>query len=339
MPRSTDPETLTLRSPEELGVRLYPRPPRGFDPVRASHSELLEYGYPRRPDADSQPAAYAIWRRATSPSITRVEPVFGVYPGWPGEPGGLIGSGGGAGSPTATLPNWAGSVAHADDRYPFDTVTGQWTVPYVYPVPGSSADVFLCDSWVGFDAATPDPNPQQLIQAGTTTQYDGDDGARQTFAWWEWQPNDSVVITYPAVDIGDVIFCTVSANSRDENGWIDDASFVLLNINSGQMISFAKSRPTFPTYTIPSPGFTAEWIVENPTPQPDSKVTATVGQFGAVYFTGWASTGVEPDWTTNAGEGEMITMVYPPGVAWVSPQSLGPTAFIVSHVGNPGPTE
>ncbi len=83
MTRVIDLETLTLKSPEELGVRLYPSPPRGFDPVRAGDRELLEYGFPSRPDAVSQPAAYAMWSRVTSPSITRIEPVFGVPPRWP----------------------------------------------------------------------------------------------------------------------------------------------------------------------------------------------------------------------------------------------------------------
>ena len=38
-----------------LGVRLLPRPPEGFDPVQASDRELLEYGYPVRPNIDLHP--------------------------------------------------------------------------------------------------------------------------------------------------------------------------------------------------------------------------------------------------------------------------------------------
>ena len=46
------------------GVRRFPDPPVGFDPVSASDIELASYGFLPRPDAQADPNGYARWSRA-----------------------------------------------------------------------------------------------------------------------------------------------------------------------------------------------------------------------------------------------------------------------------------
>jgi hypothetical protein len=125
-----------------------------------------------------------------------------------------------------------------------------------------------------------------------------------------------------------VMYCVVNANSRDEYGFIDEAGFTLTNISSGQSTSFAKPRPTFSGYTVPSPGLTAEWIIEVPVPQ--EGIESTIGQFGAVYF--WGEGYRTNGWVGNAGESEMVTLVSGSfGVQWLVPMRLGSDTFMVQY--------
>lgn len=34
---------------DAIGVRLFPVPPEGFDPLKANNDQLLRYGFPARP--------------------------------------------------------------------------------------------------------------------------------------------------------------------------------------------------------------------------------------------------------------------------------------------------
>jgi len=46
------------------GVHTYAEPPKGFNPVNATDSELAIYGFPARPDKQADPDRYAGWERA-----------------------------------------------------------------------------------------------------------------------------------------------------------------------------------------------------------------------------------------------------------------------------------
>lgn len=46
------------------GIRTYAEPPKGFNPVMATDEELATYGFPPRPDKQTQPDQYARWERA-----------------------------------------------------------------------------------------------------------------------------------------------------------------------------------------------------------------------------------------------------------------------------------
>jgi hypothetical protein len=45
------------------GVVSYPPPPAGFDPLTASDEALKRYGFPPKPDQQSDPKDYAIWKK------------------------------------------------------------------------------------------------------------------------------------------------------------------------------------------------------------------------------------------------------------------------------------
>jgi hypothetical protein len=46
------------------GIYTYAEPPEGFNPVTATNVELATYGFPPRPDQETDPDRYAAWQRA-----------------------------------------------------------------------------------------------------------------------------------------------------------------------------------------------------------------------------------------------------------------------------------
>jgi hypothetical protein len=58
------------------GLSSYNFVPPLFNPATASPEALAAYGFPPRPDAATRPQAYALWLRATGPSIKRITPAF-----------------------------------------------------------------------------------------------------------------------------------------------------------------------------------------------------------------------------------------------------------------------
>lgn len=65
------------------GIYTYAAPPKGFDPVTASDVELATYGFPPRPDKQTNPDGYAQWERFMKTAKIR----------WNGELKALPGSG------------------------------------------------------------------------------------------------------------------------------------------------------------------------------------------------------------------------------------------------------
>lgn len=51
------------RTPDAKGLRLYPRPPKNFDPFTATKKDLMRFGLPLRPDPHTQPGLAALWER------------------------------------------------------------------------------------------------------------------------------------------------------------------------------------------------------------------------------------------------------------------------------------
>lgn len=67
---------MTEKQPAERKVRLYPPPPKDFDPFAATEKQLMKHGLPLRPDPHIQPGMAALWERqaARYRSFDHLEP-------------------------------------------------------------------------------------------------------------------------------------------------------------------------------------------------------------------------------------------------------------------------
>jgi hypothetical protein len=54
---------MTTQESDSKGLRLYPPPPKDFDPFAATEEDLKRHGLPLRPDAHQQPGMAALWER------------------------------------------------------------------------------------------------------------------------------------------------------------------------------------------------------------------------------------------------------------------------------------
>ena len=63
-------------TPDRKEVRLYPPPPKDFDPFTATKKDLMRHGLPLRPDPQTQPGMAALWERlaARYRSFDHLEP-------------------------------------------------------------------------------------------------------------------------------------------------------------------------------------------------------------------------------------------------------------------------
>ena len=267
---------------DALGVRLFQRPPEGFDPLQADDRELLVYGYPARPDEDRHPELHETWKRMVSRPLTIIEPQFALRTDKQHGIRNTIAN--------DTSTNWSGAVSFAPKGDSATYVIGQWTVPDVV-APGLGS--YYCASWVGIDG---DGSPD-VLQAGTECDVlsFGFFTAKQTYVWWEWYPNYEVQIANFPVTSGDVMFCAICVHSDTEAG------FYLTNVTTGASTSFTKTAPSG-THLV---GNCAEWIVEAPTVNGGQSALA---RYGDVYFDECIA-GTKNHALLHGGDGDLITMV------------------------------
>ena len=267
---------------EALGVRLFKRPPEGFDPLQADERELLVYGYPARPDEARHPELHETWKRMVSRPLTIIEPQFALRTD---KQHGIRNT---VANDTST--NWSGTVAFAGKGDSATYVIGQWTVPDVV-APGLGS--YYCASWVGIDG----DGSGDVLQAGTECDVVsfGFFTAKQTYVWWEWYPNYEVQIANFPVTPGDVMFCAICVHSETEAG------FYLTNLTTGASTSFTKTAPAG-THLV---GNCAEWIVEAPTVNGGQSALA---RYGDVYFDECIA-GTKNHALLYGGDGDLITMV------------------------------
>ena len=267
---------------DALGVRLFKKPPEGFDPLHAEDRELLVFGYPARPDKDKHPELHETWKRMVSRPLTIIEPQFALRTD---KQHGIRNT---VANDTST--NWSGAASFAAKGDSATYVIGQWTVPDVV-APGLGS--FYCASWVGIDG---DGSPD-VLQAGTECDVVsfGFFTAKQTYVWWEWYPENEVQIANFPVTSGDVMYCAICVHSDTEAG------FYLTNLTTGASTSFTKTAPAG-THLV---GNCAEWIVEAPTVNGGQSALA---RYGDVYFDECIG-GTKNNHLLYGGDGDLITMV------------------------------
>jgi len=251
--------------PSGMVIRSHPWP-KGFDPLKASDQELLRHGVPPRPKDPTLRSEWENLMKSLSRS-TFIEPKFRRTDRQHGpvirfrrtdpQHGPAIRS------DTQTWPAWSGGVVYLPTPSPagakFYVVSGRWTVPS--PMPSDADDqVYVCACWVGIDGDNGPSGSQDILQAGITceAQFDGSapNGVVQAFfPWWEWFPENEVVITNLALSIGDSLVCNIVANSSTT------ASIVLANLTTNQTAACDVTAPTGTALV----GDCVEWIVERPT--------------------------------------------------------------------------
>lgn len=243
-----------------MNLTTYAAPPKEFDPTTASPATLIQYGYPRRPDAQKEPGLRALWDRAMArkpnfiPAQLSEDKVWHSKPHalWTKDQFGLAG-------------NWAGAVVKVaslgfSPPEPANMVFAEWKVPTIQPKPAEPGTQIV-GFWVGLGGW----GVNNLLQAGTAATITG--SSVSYWAWVEWVPAGYSVDNL-IVQAGDTVSVLVCAPETD-HGFVS-----MLNQRTNQAISVGV---TDPSGTAPYDGSTVEWIVE--------AIGTEMPNFGSVLFT------------------------------------------------------
>lgn len=224
--------------------------------VGLSDEELLERGYPLRPDAELAPSAFNTWRRMVSAPSTFVEPRTVSRPDITHAGRARIAN------PPESSNNWSGfELRGAEGTY--DWVTGEWLVP---SVTGESNSTTYSSFWIGLDG----DGTTDLVQAGTEQQnvnfsFFGTSWSFSSYyAWTEFlpqQPTEQQLTNFP-VHPGDEIFCEVFVANAGQMPSLTGVFGVSLIMNlTTSMYTYNYT----PRGTTNVGGSEAEWIMERPT--------------------------------------------------------------------------
>jgi hypothetical protein len=253
------------RPPRQGGVSVRPAL-MVEEALRLSNNELLQRGYPPRPDAKSG-EPFRTWLRIVSVPATRVEPHIVTNTG---VSHGLIqratGGSPASGSPVADIArvgnisyNWSGFELRGG---PFQWVYGDWHVPgiYVGETPPSGSITAIADysaEWVGIDG----DGTSDLVQAGTeqdltTFSFFGNTWSVSSYyAWTQFLPQQANEqrITSLAVNPDDEMSVYVVVSGGN-------AYFVVQNLTINKFVEVIT-----PLGNTVVGGTEVEWIMERPT--------------------------------------------------------------------------
>lgn len=187
---------------------------------------------------------------------------------------------------TVTSSNWAG-WAVTGARGSVSDVKGSWTVP---AVTGCTASVHSYSSfWVGIDGYS----SSTVEQTGTDSDCNG--ATPQYYAWFEFYPKPSHLISTLTISHGDVISAEVSFSAGTFTAKITDTT----TGHSFTTSAHVKAQRT-----------SAEWIAEAPS---SSSGVLPLADFGTVSFgldnTGLSATDTATIGTTTSGIGNFSTAV------------------------------
>jgi hypothetical protein len=277
-------------------INTFSPPPPGFDPLVASASELERHGFPARPD---DPHLLKLYRRLFTRLKGRlkyVQPTFRISHDSSHGPRNQRSSG------VFTGDNWSGGVRLAPPGQSFSAVLGHWLVPNAY---APTSDPFLNSYWVGLDGYT-GAGANEALQAGVDCSLSG--GSSSFYLWHQWVPSGKVEITNPAVNAGDLVGVSVSA---EFGAGATTATIFFTNISSGAATSYAISAPPGTQLA----GNSAEWIVE----APDG--AGQLADYGQVFFDDCAAKVEFPfrrpgeiDETLNITQGSTVVS----GAIWIT---------------------
>ena len=284
---------MARKAPDIKGVRVFPPPPKGFDALAASKTDLARHGLPPRPDPRTQPGPAALWEEIARryKDFDHLEPKL-LAPDKPREP---VAAGFG-------LPALVSCGFELGFPAPITILSGTWTVPDLNhsPTPEQFPNHLHTFFGLGFldvhvemtvDVAQ---NVTSLIRIHTGAQ-----------------------VALP-VRPGDAISATLCLQT-DAAG---TAAYFLANETTSQTVNFT-IETGFPPARAINAGVTRDSQFNGP-PDP-------LARFGVVYFdelTAFATSG-----TPRLTDGLPTTMVDSNGSTLAVPQRLTDFTFKVIYRG------
>ncbi len=252
------------------GVFAYTQPPADFNARTASAAELAAWGYPPRPDASKDSAAYAHWLEVVNPAMKRVIPDLIAHEGFYHRPAADLkvhSTTSGTNAPiAASSGNWSGlALIPNSGSQPYQLVTGRWIIPTVKQAPGTCSGGWDYSSqWVGLGGF----NDAFLFQAGSAANVYCDVGNNipEYFPWIEWLPQSELVLyknaatstLYPFAP-GDYVIVTVTATNFS-GGVSTSGTLSYQDVTQAWTITLAFTAASLGGSKVT--GKSAEWIVE-----------------------------------------------------------------------------
>ena len=228
-------------------------PTANFDPSSASDADIAANGFPPRPDKQRSPGAFAAWQRAVTSNAVRVVPILrrtNIRHG--------VNRSRGVTDSTALSDNWSGYVllnsVTSYSTNSFDVILGNWVVPKAQQAIGTcTAAMAYSSTWIGIDGAA----SSDVLQAGTESDASCGGSITQPLydAWYEWYPDNEVVISNFAVSGGDDVYVQVWSTGPSAG------HAYMINYTTDQTVNLSFSAPA----GVSLVGNSAEWIVERPT--------------------------------------------------------------------------
>ena len=251
------PESVAIDQTNVQGMVSPPPPPANFNPLLASDAEIEQYGFPPRPDAQSEPDQYRHWQRLVSvprvanPKLQQTT----IYNG----PAQALSAGAtlhnGAVSKTST--NWSGyAVSGKNGTFAKNNsaIYAEWIVPIAQQPFGICSGIWNYSSqWIGFDGY----NSGDVLQAGTEADAICSGGITESYysSWIEWYPYSETRVGAPVAEAGDLMGSEVWFTTASPYGHAYLANYTL-----NQADTYTFNPPPGTTYV----GESAEWIEERP---------------------------------------------------------------------------
>lgn len=289
-----DPEPATHVSPAPAPPAVI-RPALAGDPMAPSLEELVQQGFPPRPDRTQDSAGYSSWLDYVSRPARVVSPRLVPRPD----------------RHATTINNnniWSG-LAVKKPATTYGYVTGNWNVPYVYDpdtwwdgshywYPANLGNRYEVQ-WVGLDGfSSSNDVVQDGIENAVYAIMAGDQYwiyVTSYYAWIEWFPADQVMISNFSVAVGDLIYATAWVGNNSPCGAMDvtanHACFTISRNRNGTVtqVSTSTNKPAATTFV----GDSAEMILERPTV---GGALYGLPYYGSAYMMGFValSTGLPP---------------------------------------------
>jgi hypothetical protein len=280
-------------------VRTFTPPPRGFDPITASQTDLLKHGFPARPDHPEHLERYKRVFGLMKGRFEYIEPTFRVNPnrrhgtaasrhftGTVGVKPPVVGTG------NEISSIWSGGVVFPPSQMSFRWLTGEWTIPNVNAP--DDGQTYFCAIWVGIDGDASKPS-LDLCQAGINLDVtrNGSNVSRDCAAWCEWFPGPELGIPNFPVTFGDTVVVTICTTGVGAT----EALIFFANLTGGFGTSFLLEAGLFPDGTqISLVGDSAQWVVERPAV---NGVTALLANYVNVFFSGCVAVAYSADGTSS----------------------------------------